>query len=72
MDVSGFAAYPLLVEEALRPDALGIRGAVGRVLSIAFLAELDGSWSRFKGCSSPTCRAVFWDRSRTAPDGGAR
>jgi hypothetical protein len=50
--------------KALRPDALGVRGAVGRILAIAFLAELDGSWSRFKGCSSPTCRAVFWDRSK--------
>jgi len=50
--------------KALRPDALGVRRAVGRILAIAFLAELDGSWSRFKGCSSPTCRAVFWDRSK--------
>jgi predicted RNA-binding Zn ribbon-like protein len=50
--------------KALRPAALGVRGAVGRILAIAFLAELDGSWSRFKGCSSPTCRAVFWDRSK--------
>lgn len=50
--------------KALRPDALGVRGAVGRILAIAFLAELDGSWSRFKECSSPTCRAVFWDRSK--------
>jgi hypothetical protein len=49
---------------AIRPEALGVRGAVGRILAIAFLAELDGSWSRFKGCSSPTCRAVFWDRSK--------
>jgi predicted RNA-binding Zn ribbon-like protein len=50
--------------KALRPDAPGVRGAVGRILAIAFLAELDGSWSRFKRCSSPTCRAVFWDRSK--------
>jgi hypothetical protein len=50
--------------KALRPEALGVRGAGGRILAIAFLAELDGSWSRFKECSSPTCRAVFWDRSK--------
>ena len=50
--------------KTLRPETLGVRGAVGRILAIAFLAELDGSWSRFKGCSSPTCRAVFWDRSK--------
>ncbi len=50
--------------KALRPEAAGVRGAVGRILAVAFLAELDGSWSRFKECSSPTCRAVFWDRSK--------
>ncbi|MDP9300422.1 MAG: hypothetical protein M3P43_05940, partial [Actinomycetota bacterium] len=44
--------------KALRPEAAGVRGAVGRILAVAFLAELDGSWSRFKECSSPTCRAV--------------
>jgi predicted RNA-binding Zn ribbon-like protein len=50
--------------KALRPEAAGVQGAVGRILAVAFLAELDGSWSRFKECSSPTCRAVFWDRSK--------
>jgi len=50
--------------KALRPEATGVRGAVGRILAVAFLAELDDSWSRFKECSSPTCRAVFWDRSK--------
>jgi predicted RNA-binding Zn ribbon-like protein len=51
-------------EDALRPDALGVRGAIGRVLAAAFLAELDGSWSRFRRCSNPACRSVFWDRSK--------
>jgi len=50
--------------EGLRPSTQGVRGAVGRILAIAFLSELDGSWSRFKECSSPACRAVFWDRSK--------
>jgi predicted RNA-binding Zn ribbon-like protein len=44
--------------------ATGVRGAVGTLLGIAFLAELDGSWSRFKGCGNPTCRAIFFDRSK--------
>ncbi len=48
----------------MRPSAGDVRGAVGRILAIAFLAELDGSWDRFKECSSPTCRSVFWDRSK--------
>jgi hypothetical protein len=51
-------------EDALRPEAAGVRGAVGRVLAAALLAELDGSWARFRRCSNPTCRSVFWDRSK--------
>ncbi len=51
-------------EATVRPSAGDVRGAVGRILAIAFLAELDGSWARFKECSSPTCRSVFWDRSK--------
>jgi hypothetical protein len=46
------------------PRADGVRGAIGRILAIAFLAELDGSWSRFKECGDPTCRSVFYDRSK--------
>jgi CGNR zinc finger len=50
--------------DGLSPGTDGVRGAVGRILAIAFVAELDGTWTRFKGCSSPVCRAVFWDRSK--------
>ena len=42
----------------------GVRGAIGRLLGIAFLAELDGSWLSFKECGNPTCRTVFYDRSK--------
>src|SRR5262249_46215162 len=42
----------------------GVRGAIGRILAIAFLAELDGTWSRFKECGAEDCRSVFWDRSK--------
>ena len=48
----------------LRPEAGGVKGAIGRILAVAFVSQLDGSWTRFKGCSSPVCRAVFWDRSK--------
>jgi hypothetical protein len=51
-------------EDALRPEAEGVRAVVGRVLAAAFLAELDGTWTRFRRCSNPTCRSVFWDRSK--------
>jgi CGNR zinc finger len=50
--------------EGLAPTTVGVRGALGRILAIAFLSEIDGTWSRFKMCSSPVCRSVFWDRSK--------
>lgn len=44
--------------------AKGVWGTIGRLLGIAFLAELDGTWENFKECENPTCRAVFFDRSK--------
>ena len=48
----------------LHVDATGVRGAIGRLLGIAFLADLDGRWERFRICGDPGCSAVFYDRSR--------
>lgn len=45
-------------------DADGVRGAIGRLLGIAFLAELDGSWHRFRRCADPNCLTVFYDRTK--------
>ena len=42
----------------------GVRGAVGRLLGIAFLAELDGTWQRLRPCANASCRSVFWDGSK--------
>ncbi len=50
--------------EGLVPAVGGVRGAIGTVLGVAFLAQLDGSWALFKLCASPTCRSVFYDRSK--------
>jgi predicted RNA-binding Zn ribbon-like protein len=55
---------PRFGAEGLVPTADGVRGAVGHVLAVAFLADLDGSWERFRECGSPDCRAVFYDRSK--------
>jgi hypothetical protein len=55
---------PRFADGDLAPSAAGVRGAIGRVLAVAFLARLDGSWERFKACASPDCRAVFYDRSK--------
>jgi CGNR zinc finger protein/putative stress-induced transcription regulator len=61
------------VETGLRPRfdhprldtaAGGIRGAIGVLLGIAFMAELDGSWHRFRMCANPECLTVFYDRSK--------
>jgi predicted RNA-binding Zn ribbon-like protein len=46
------------------PTADGVRGAIGRLLGAAFMAELDGSWHRFRLCADPTCTTVFYDRSK--------
>ena len=42
----------------------GVRGAIGRILGSAFLAELDGRWERFRVCHDPGCSSVFFDRSK--------
>jgi CGNR zinc finger protein len=48
----------------IEPAAEGLRGALGRLLSLAYLARLDGRWARLKECRSEDCRAVFYDRSK--------
>ena len=50
--------------DRLQTTATGVRGAIGRLLGIAFLAELDGSWRRFRLCADPTCTTVFYDRTK--------
>ncbi len=49
---------------ALAARATGVLGALGRILAIWFLAEIDGSWNRLKVCGDESCVAVFYDRSR--------
>ena len=55
---------PRFDEDRLEANTAGTRGAVGRLLGIAFLAELDGSWHRFRRCADPTCLTVFYDRTK--------
>jgi predicted RNA-binding Zn ribbon-like protein len=45
-------------------EATGVRGAIGRILGSAFLAELDGRWERFRVCHDPGCSSVFFDHSK--------
>ena len=53
-----------MADAELTPAAGGIDGAVGRLIAIAFLARLDGSFARLRPCSNPRCRSVFYDRSK--------
>ena len=55
---------PRFDEPRLVPTVDGVRGAIGHLLGVAFLAELDGSWHRFRLCADPTCTTVFYDRSK--------
>ena len=48
----------------LEPRGKGAAAALGRLVAIAFLASFDGSFSHLKLCADPTCRAVFYDRSK--------
>jgi predicted RNA-binding Zn ribbon-like protein len=47
----------------LRAKATGVGAIVGRLLATVFLAELHGTWPRFRICANPGCRAVFFDHS---------
>jgi len=48
----------------IEPMATGVPGALGRILAVAFLAQLDGSWAHLKRCADETCTSVFYDRSK--------
>ena len=50
---------PVLVTEVP-----GLGGALGRLVAVAFLADLDGSWGHLKACAGEECRSVFYDRSK--------
>jgi CGNR zinc finger/Putative stress-induced transcription regulator len=51
-------------DRRIEVGSTGVRGAIGRLLGLAFLAELDGRWDRFRLCDDPSCRSVFYDGSR--------
>jgi predicted RNA-binding Zn ribbon-like protein len=46
----------------LEPEAGGIDGLCGRLVSVAVTAMLDGSWARLKACRN--CRWAFFDESK--------
>ncbi|HET9111640.1 MAG TPA: CGNR zinc finger domain-containing protein [Ktedonobacterales bacterium] len=69
--LNAIAAYaPLTVRfddaghTALEPDIAGVEGALARLLSVAPLAQADGTWRRLKICAHDACGVAFYDRSK--------
>ena len=48
----------------LEPDAPGVDGALGRLLSDVYVAMEKGTWRRLKACRRDTCRWAFYDHSK--------
>jgi len=48
----------------LEPAAVGVDGALGRLLAIVTAAMADGSWARLKACRADDCRWAFYDHAR--------
>lgn len=51
-------------EPTLEPQVDGVDAALGRLVALLFLADLDGGWSLMKECASESCHSVFFDRSK--------
>ena len=49
---------------SLHPDATGVDSALGRILTAAYAAMVEGSWSRLKTCDNDECRWAFYDQSK--------
>ena len=63
--VAGRARFTLDLDlPALKPDADGVDGFLGRVLAVAYGAMADGTWRRLKACRNHACRWAFYDYSR--------
>lgn len=48
----------------LVPARGGLDGAIGRLVAIAYRAQVDGTWPRLKACPEASCTWAFYDRSR--------
>jgi predicted RNA-binding Zn ribbon-like protein len=46
----------------LELGAPGLTGALGRLLAAAFIAQIEGTWSRLKACRR--CQWAFYDHSK--------
>jgi len=48
----------------ITPGALGVNGALGRLLVVVFEAMADETWPRLKACRNDVCRWAFYDHSK--------
>lgn len=48
----------------LVPDASGVAGAMGRIVSVVAGAMAAGTWERLKTCANDECQWIFFDRAR--------
>ena len=48
----------------LNPCARGVDAAIGRILSAAYAAMINGTWQRLKACSDDRCVWAFYDQSK--------
>lgn len=53
-------------ELRIEPDAGGVDGALGEILSRVFEAQASGAWRRLKSCPGAHCGWLFYDGSRNA------
>jgi predicted RNA-binding Zn ribbon-like protein len=50
----------------LAPEAGGVDGALGRLLTVVHEAEQAGTWPRLKACPWHTCHWAFYDNTKNA------
>jgi predicted RNA-binding Zn ribbon-like protein len=55
----GADGQPVLV-----PDAVGVDGAIARLMAIVAASRVDRSWERLKACPREDCFWAFYDRSK--------
>lgn len=48
----------------LKPAALGVDGALGRLAAIVAAAMAEGTWERLKACRAEDCGWAFYDGAR--------
>ncbi|MBA3261412.1 MAG: CGNR zinc finger domain-containing protein [Thermoleophilaceae bacterium] len=48
----------------LQPEAVGVDGAIGRLLTIVAGAVEQGRWQRLKACPREVCHWAFFDHSK--------